>query len=190
MTFRPVAENLTKYCPPLGPKSWSRASRNPFSNSFRVRPKTHSRKVPGGCFQASSGSKRLSGGCFQAFTGGAFRPTPASNSIPCTAHELHVYQINATGEIWVCMYTSINIVSLCISFRGPPKTICFIDPRCALNCKNPHRQRGLGNIHAQLWASCWLLGMYVCMLDFKTPHRQRGLETYIHTSARDGFLVR
>ena len=139
MTFRPVAENLTKYCPPLGPKSWSRASRNPFSNSFRVRPKTHSRKVPGGCFQASSGSKRLSGGCFQAFSGGAFRPTPASNSIPCTAHELHVYQINATGEncvcMYACMYTSINILSWCICFQGSPKTICFIEDRYAVNCK-------------------------------------------------------
>ena len=35
-------------------------------------------------------------------------------SIRCAAHELSY--INATGSKLVCMYTSINIVSLCISF--------------------------------------------------------------------------
>ena len=42
-------------------------------------------------------------------------PTVLGMTVRCAAHELSYY-INATGDNWVCMYTSINIVSLCISF--------------------------------------------------------------------------
>ena len=39
--------------------------------------------------------------------------------ISACAHEVNY--VNATGENWVCMYTSINIVSMCITFWGPPR---------------------------------------------------------------------
>ena len=71
-------------------------------------------------------------------------------STPCGAHELSYYSIlmRRAKPGYVCMYTSINIVSLCISFWGSPKIMVFIALRLSLICIFPHRQRGFSNIPA------------------------------------------
>ena len=89
--------------------------------------------------------------------------------------------------MYICMYvyTIINIVSLCISFRGSPKTMLFIGNRLVLNGKVKSFCYIKPNIHEKISifvsAQIDAVSVYVCL---KTMCLIMKNETYInrHTS--------
>ena len=54
-------------------------------------------------------------------------------SIRCVAHGLKSILMRRANSQYVCMYTSINIVSLCISYWWSQKSLRLIDSRWVLN---------------------------------------------------------